>query len=466
MRTPFATWMSWVLMAMCFALSNPAYSVTSGSVAVLEVQGAITPATSDFIIGGIEEAEAAGAHLLIIELDTPGGLDASMRAIIRRMLSSNVPIAVYVAPGGARAASAGTFILYASHIAAMTPASNLGAASPVAIGAGSSGNDDADRKDRDVDKVRDAKPDGQEKHSRGVRSNQETMAAKAANDAVAYLRSLAQLRGRDIKFAEAAVREADSLSANDALSRGVVEYLAPTLSSLLEQIDGKEIRLDDGTVVTFATRNAQVERLSPDWRNRILGLLANPQLAVILMMLGIYGLFFEMMSPGATLPGVAGLICLLLSLYGLHLLPVNWAGVALLGVGALMMIGEVFLPSFGALGIGGLIAFVLGGLFMTGPDLPAYYELSIPFLVSIGLASAAIIIGAGTVAIRSRRNARVIGHETMVGEVGRVVEIQGNTVYAEVRGENWRVDSVDPLQLGDQIRVTATHGLQLKVERL
>lgn len=444
-------WLSWFLIAVGVLLLGQARAQTPREIVVLEVQGAISPATSDFIIQGIADAESAGAQLLVIELDTPGGLDASMRAIIRRMLSAQLPIAVYVAPAGARAASAGTFILYASHLAAMTPASNLGAASPVAVGTGMPGKDDA--------------PAKQDQEKGKGRSAQDTMAAKAANDAAAYIRSLAELRGRDPDFAEAAVREARSISAGEAHSAGVVEIIAPSLQSLLTQADGRQITLSDGKTVTLSTEGAQVRRITPDWRNKLLSFLANPQLAVILMMLGIYGLFFEMMSPGTALPGVAGLICLLLGFYGLHMLPVNWAGVALLVLGVLMMVGEVFLPSFGALGVGGLLAFVLGGLFMTGPDVPSYYELSIPFLISIGLASAVIIIGAGTIAIRSRRAHTVIGHETMVGEQGTVVGLQGGMVYAEIRGENWRVVCNEPLQLGDAVTVTGTHGLKLRVRR-
>lgn len=456
-------WLSGLLLAVSVLVAGvPALAGTrqAGPVVVLEVQGAISPATADFIIRGIDDAHDVGAQAVVIELDTPGGLDASMRAIIRRMLSAEVPVIIYVAPGGARAASAGTFILYASHIAAMTPASNLGAASPVAIGTGMPGGD----RSPDADGPG-AKGDNKGERSAG-RSSQETLAAKAANDAAAYLRSLAELRGRDPEFAEAAVRDARSISAREALEAGVIEAIAPTLHALLEQLDGREVKLNDGTTITLALGQAAVQRVAPDWRTKVLSFLANPQLAVILLMLGVYGLFFEMMSPGAALPGVAGIICLLLGLYGLHMLPVNWAGVALLALGMLMMIGEVFLPSFGALGIGGLLAFVLGGLFMTGPEVPKAYELSIPFLLSIGIASAVIIIGAGTAAIRSRRGRSVIGHEAMVGEDGKVVGMEDGMIYAEIRGENWRVVSTEPLSVGDRVSVTGTRGLKLRVKRI
>ena len=443
-------WLSWLLLA--FGLPVQGQTQAPGPIRVLEVQGAISPATADFIVEGINDAETAAAQLLIIELDTPGGLDASMRAIIRRMLSARLPIVVYVAPGGARAASAGTFILYASHIAAMTPASNLGAASPVAVGTGMGGG-----KPKQTD---------EEQDKNGSGSSRDTLEAKAINDAAAYIRSLAELRGRDPDFAEAAVRQASAISAAEAHKAGVVEFIAPNLDALLTQIDGREVVLSDGTSLTLSTQTAEVQRIAPDWRIKLLAFLANPQLAVILLMLGIYGLFFEMMSPGAALPGVAGLICLLLGLYGLHMLPVNWAGVALLCLGLLLMIGEVFLPSFGALGVGGLLAVVLGGLFMTGPDVPSYYELSIPFLVSIGLASAVIIIGAGTVAVRSRRGKSVSGYEAMVGEQGRVVKLEGPLIYAEIRGESWRVICNEPLQTGDEIVVTGTQDLKLRVRRV
>ena len=452
-------WLSWLLLLFGLGMSGPSNALTSGAVAVLEVQGAISPASSDFIIRGIDDAEESGSQLLVIELDTPGGLDASMRAIVQRMLSANVPIAVYVAPGGARAASAGTFILYASHIAAMTPASNLGAASPVAIGGGMPGGD-RPKDGKSNPETADDKP------AEPAKSNEETMAAKAANDAAAYLRSLAELRGRDPKFAEAAVRSADAISAGEALEAGVIEYIAPSLQSLLDQLHGQEIRLNNDRVVTLSTQDVGIERVAPDWRTRVLALLANPQLAVILMMLGVYGLFFEMMSPGAALPGVAGIICLLLALYGFHLLPVNWAGVALLVVGMLLMIAEVFLPSFGALGVGGLLAFVLGGLFMTGPNVPSYYELSVPFLISLAAASAIIIVGAGTVALRSRRNKVVSGYEAMIGDQGTVVGLDGGMVYAEIRGENWRVICDEALQVGDRVRVVGTKDLKLRVTRV
>src|SRR5690554_980801 len=250
-------WLSWFLIAVGVLLHGPTRAQAPGEIMVLEVQGAISPATSDFIIQGIASAETAGAQLLIIELDTPGGLDASMRAIIRRMLSAQLPIAVYVAPGGARAASAGTFILYASHLAAMTPASNLGAASPVSIGMPSPGAAETDKEKK---------------------GGLDTMSSKVTNDAAAYIRSLAQLRGRNADFAEKAVLEARSMSAQEALKAGVIDEIASNVAQLLTQIDGKTVTLDSGAVVTLSTAHATIDRIEPDWRTRVLALVANPQI--------------------------------------------------------------------------------------------------------------------------------------------------------------------------------------------
>jgi len=331
----------------------------SQQVVALRVDGIIGPATSDFIGRGLDKARAANAGLVVIEMDTPGGLDASMRVIIRDILASPIPVATYVSPGGARAASAGTYILYASHIAAMAPATNLGAATPVAIGGPGGGEKPpgADGADGGAGKS------GEDASEPKRAGRGDAMKAKIENDAAAYLRSLAQLRGRNPDFAERAVREAASLSADEALKAGVIDLVASDLKDLLGRLDGREVTLDSGNKVRLATAGADVRRLTPDWRTGILALLSNPQFALVLMMNGIYGLFFEFTSPGFGVPGVAGLICLLIALYAFQLLPVNWAGVALIAIGATLMLAEAFLPSFGALGIGGIIAFVVGGLF-------------------------------------------------------------------------------------------------------
>ncbi len=417
-------------------------------VTVLQVDGIISPATSDFITRGLRQAVENGSSLVVIELDTPGGLDTSMRSIIRQILASPIPVASFVSPGGARAASAGTFILYARHIAAMTPASNLGAASPVSIGLPNPGAPDQDQ-DPKTDK----------------KSTTDTLTSKVTNDAAAYIRSLAQLRGRNADFAEQAVLEARSMSAQEALKAGVVDVVAGNVAQLLDQIDGRKVTLDGGGTVSLSTAQATIDRIEPGWRTRVLSLLANPQIALILMMVGIYGLFFELTSPGIALPGVAGLICLLLGLYAFHMLPVNWAGVGLIAAGAAMMIAEAFLPSFGVLGVGGIIAFVLGGLFLTDTGMPGF-DLSIPFLIGLAVVSAGLIMAIGAMAARAHKNAVVSGRENMLGATGVVTSRKAGMVYADVRGESWRVLCHEPLSPGDEVKVVALDGLILQVVRI
>ncbi len=422
---------------------NSATAATS-KVVVVQVDGIISPATSDFLNRSLKQAAEQNAVLAVIQLDTPGGLDTSMRSIIRQILASPVPVATFVSPGGARAASAGTFILYASHIAAMTPASNLGAASPVSIGM----RDSSGKSEPESDK----------------KAAGDTMTQKVTNDAAAYIRSLAQLRGRNAEFAEKAVLEARSLSAQEALNAGAIDVIAVNVDELLSKLNGKSIRLDNGTTVRLNTANPEIVQIVPDWRTQILALLANPQVALVLMMIGIYGLFFELTSPGIALPGVAGLICLLLGLYAFQLLPVNWAGVALMAAGTGMMIAEAFLPSFGMLGIGGIIAFVLGGLFLTDTGIPEF-DLSIPFLFGFAISSALLIMLIGTMAARAHKQKVVSGREEMLGIEGIVSSVVDGTIYAEVHGESWRVRCNEPLSPGDRIRVVAMDGLTLQVTR-
>ena len=438
-------WVCSLLLGMAAYLALPGHAEEARpAVVVLELDGIINPATADFISRGIQDAAKGGAALVVIELDTPGGLDASMRSIVRQILGSPIPVTSFVSPGGARAASAGTFILYASHIAAMTPASNLGAATPVSIGMPSGGDRTA--------------PEDKEK------TGTDPMANKVRNDAAAYIRSLAQLRGRNAEFGEQAVLEGRSMSAQEALKAGAIDFVASDLDELLRTVDGKSIKLNERTQVELNVTDATIIRVVPGWRTQVLGLLANPQVAVILMMLGIYGLFFELLSPGAALPGVAGLICLVLAMYAFQMLPVNWAGVGLLSAGAAMMIAEAFLPSFGVLGIGGIIAFVLGGIFLTDTGIPGF-DLSIPFLVGLAVVSIGLILLIATMASRSHKRAVVSGIEQMPGMPGIVTVASEGAVYAEVGGESWKVRCNEPLSAGDHIRVISIQGLTLQVSK-
>ncbi|MFY9317839.1 MAG: nodulation protein NfeD [Burkholderiales bacterium] len=374
----------------------------------------------------------------MLRLDTPGGLDTSMREIIKDILASPVPVAGFVAPGGARAASAGTFILYACHVAAMAPATNLGAASPVSIGMPSA-------------KDEKGKPDkGQSDPSPG-----DAMMRKVTHDAAAYIRGLAQMRGRNADWAERAVREAVSLPAAEALKLKVIDVIADDVTALLGQVDeravgDKIIRTAGATTVTYA----------PDWRTRLLSVITNPSVAYILVLVGLYAIFFEFTNPGMVLPGVVGSICVLVAMYAFHLLPVNFAGIALILLGIGFMVAEVFLPSFGSLGVGGAIAFAVGSVILIDTDIP---EFAIPYALVAGVTatSAAFLVFVVGMLLRGRRRPVVSGREELVGAVGEALEDLQAEGWARVHGERWRVRCAVPLKSGERLRVTAIHGLVL-----
>lgn len=395
-------------------------------VSLVPLEGAVGPASAHFVRRAIERAAKDGTELVVIQVDTPGGLDSSMRELIKAILASPVPVAVYVAPSGARAASAGTFILYAAHVAAMAPGTNLGAASPVSIGGAAPSREGKDGK-----------------------KEEDTMTRKVTNDAVAYIRGLAELRGRNADWAEKAVREGVSLPAQDALKLKVIDHVAADVPALLKAM-GKA--------------GAEVKAVEPDWRTRVLAVITNPTVAYLLILVGIYALIFEFMNPGLILPGVAGGIALLLALYALHLLPVNYAGLALMLLGIAFMAAEAFVPSFGALGIGGVVAFVLGSLLLIeDTDLPGF---DIPYALVGGMAAASaafLIIVLGLLA-KSRRRAVVTGREEMIGALAEALGDFDTEGWARVHGEQWKVRAGRPVRRGQKLRVTGMEGLILSVE--
>lgn len=417
---------------------------------VLSIKGPIGPAISDYVVRGLHKAAETNAVVVILQMDTPGGFDHSMRDIIRHILSSPVPVISYVAPGGSRAASAGTYILYASHVAAMAPTTNLGAATPIKVG-GLPGMPEQEPESPEKKEGKEEKP-----------VPKDTLERKMVNDAVAYITALATRHGRNAEWAEQAVREAVSLNADEALALGVIDLMAANLEELLEKVDGREVVMEEGRI-TLATADLEVELFEPDWRTRLLAVITDPNVAYILMLLGVYGLIYELANPGFVLPGTVGLICLLLALYTFQILPINYAGLALIILGILFMVGEALTPSFGALGIGGVIAFVIGSIILMDEE---SMRISLPLIFSIALLSAGFFVWVTGRMYAISRKKVLTGAEEMIGSIGEAMADFTGEGRVWVHGESWLALSSSPVKKGEKVQVVSQDGLRLNVKKI
>lgn len=426
-------------------LSTSFFSSSANNAWVLDVKGPIGVATTEYIVSSIDLAHDADVSnkpvLIILKIDTPGGLDNAMRDIIKRILSSQIPIIGYVYPQGARAASAGTYILYATHIAAMSPATNLGAATPVQIALPDTPSV--------IDKQDDEATEGN------------AMERKIINDASAYIEGLADLRGRNREWASKAVLSGVSLSAKDALEANVINIVANTLDDLLKQLNGYALSIN-GQVLLLNTSDTRLIQVSANWRQRFLSVVGNPSIAYILMLAGIYGLIFEFSNPGGGILGLIGTVCILTALYGFQVIPINYAGLALILFGIGLMIAEAFSPSFGVLGIIGAVSLVIGSVILIDTPEPAF-QIAWPIILSVTILSIGFVFLTFGMLIRSRQQKIVSGVETLLGQTAEIESIHEKTALARLQGELWQVEANVPLNIGDKVVVSSTNGTTLNV---
>jgi membrane-bound serine protease (ClpP class) len=441
-----------------FFLSLPAAADEPGSTAarvavVVGIQGPIGPATAEYVQDAFETARSREAALIVLTLDTPGGLSDSMRSVIQSVLEAPMPVVGFVFPSGSRAASAGTYILYACHLAAMAPGTNLGAATPIQIGGGLPlpGGKES--------------PQGQppDETAPEERPTPAAMSAKIVNDAAAYIRSLAQMRGRNAEWAEQSVREGASLSAEEALAESVIDVMAADLDDLLREIDGREVRVGQAPLI-LATAGLKSEQISPGWRNRLLAILTNPNIAFLLILVGVYGLFFEFANPGTIGPGVAGAICLFLGGYALNLLPINYAGLGLLILALALMAAEALTPSFGVLGTGGIIAFVLSATLLFDSGVPGF-SISWPVIVATAALSGGLLIFVLGYVWRAHRRPVTTGDDAWLGKEAEVLEWAADSGYVRCGGERWKAVGEQDLAPHERVTVHGRRGLVLEVRK-
>ncbi|MGI9328813.1 MAG: NfeD family protein [Pseudomonadales bacterium] len=443
-----------LIVAISFVLFSP--NGAAAEVRLVRIEGPIGPALSDYFIRAVDDAQSQASAVVMI-MDTPGGLDQSMRDMIKSILSSQIPIVAYVHPNGSRAASAGTYLMYASHIAAMAPATNIGSSTPVQLGGGSPFTPGKSP----FDPPSDGDPDsnnGSVDKTQGLSA----MERKVINDAVSYLRSLAELRGRNVDWAEETVRTGANLTAKAALAGGVIDVIAEDLAELLEEIDGRVTKVAEGKEVGLQTAGANVVEVPLDWRHQFLATITNPNIAYLMLMVGLYGLIIEFYNPGVGVAGVVGVTCLLLAGFALQMLPVNYAGLGLMVFGIALMIAEAVSPSFGIFGLGGVAAFVLGSILLMDTALPGY-RISMALIGTLAATSAAVFVFAIAAALRARSRPVVTGSAALLTAHAQALEAFAREGHVRALGEVWQARSEVPIERGQTLKITAIDGLILNV---